>query len=419
MSTAGRKLLSSLVYSGDKDAFGTMGLTSDFFKDSEKVLFEFLHGHLMKFGKLPDLSTISEYVGDALTDAPEPPKFYLEQVEKRYLQSNIKMLLIEVQDLLKEENPDKAFEILMNGTSKLHIARRRCSLIDFRDIQDLVYSEYMLAKSGGDKSGMMFGWPTLDEMSGGLKPGDFAAFVGRPASGKTFMGLYTALNAWQGDRVPLFVSMEMNYTLIGQRLAAMTSKKNLTQLMKGIMTTKAFKAMMDILATLKTKPLPLWIVDGNLMATVDDLLLNCQQLKPSCLWVDGAYLLGHSNPKVSRFERITDNAEALKKRVANDLGIPVVASYQFGRSGPQKKPKAPVGKKTLEDIYGTDAIGQLASIVVGLDDDETIETEKQRTASILKGRGGETGSFKINWDFLGMDFSEVIEEKPEELQFVG
>lgn len=694
MSTIGRKLLSSIVYAGDVQTVIDMNLTPALFKDSENVLFGFISDHLKKYGKIPSPDTIEETSGleDALVEAPEPAEFYLEGVEKRYLQNTMKGFMNEAAALLKDDDkdPESAFDILLNGISTLNLHRRRNSMIDFRDAADLIYSEYIKQHTLADEYGIMFGWPSVDEKTGGIKPGDFISFVGRPAclsgdtkiwvsrkkgssgrvytlkqlyerfnggaiptgvrgnnvrywdpsiptrvtslradgftglntvnavvssglkttytvvtssgksiratmdhqfktpggfkklsslsvgdvvvcraekqvtktqkyrppkercgkyphspyrtrvvagktyqrvsiprlvydagingvhpddfltalatnpnhgfvfspqnheihhkdedpsnnefanleclpgpdpqrlhnaespyvrrfgayevaeevivsidlfgeeetydiamnypdnnfvandfvvhnSGKTFKLLYNALNAWGTGKRPLFVSMEMAKLVITQRMAAMHTHKPLTHIMKAEMTTKAFKAMMELLEAAKKKESPLWIIDGNLTSTVDDIIMMAQQLKPDAIYVDGAYLLRHNNPKVGRFERQTENAEWMKQRVATDLGIPVIASYQFGKQvGKMKKGKEKAG---LEDIYGSDAIAQLSTMVFGLMQEESVETEKQRVVEILKGRNGETGRFSIHWDFKGMDFTEVTKEEQEQ-----
>lgn len=755
MSTIGRKLLSAALYSGNVHEFMELSLAPVLFKESEGVLYSYIKEHLQKYGKLPSPSTIEEQPGleGALVDAPEPPEFYLQGVERRYLQNSMKAFMNEAGAVLKEEggDPMQAFDILLNGVSNLNRHRNRHNLIDFRDSAELIYDEYVKQKTMGDDYGLMFGWPSVDEMTGGLKPGDFASFVGRPASGKaqpltakvltptgwttmgalrvgdklasvdgipsevleifpqgqkpvfrltfqdgrsceaadehlwevwyrewpsprilttvqiiallsksryqkrlsvrlfngdygthlttlfspyvlglligdgcfrgsspmfstedpglvealnselekfdlkakhtdrcnyricgsdskvnvlrewlkdmglwgllseekflpswtfrmsreqrvgllqglmdsdgtackeggvsfctssprlasdvqqlvwslggratispkktkgllayilhivfkdrasvfrldrkasrvsqprtshtntrlriesvefvrmdecqcisvshpdrlyvtdnyvvthnTFKLLYNALHTWGSNKTPLFFSMEMAKTVIMQRMAAMHAHKPLTHLMKAEMTTKAFTAMMEILKKVKEKQESLWIVDGNLATTVDDIIMLTRQLKPSAIYVDGAYLLRHPNPRTSRFERQTENAEWLKQRVATDLGIPVVASYQFGKEM-VKKQKASGAKAGLEDIYGSDAIAQLSTMVFGLMQEDSVETQKERVVEILKGRNGETGRFKINWDFQGMDFSEkVSQEDEEELMF--
>lgn len=411
------------MYAGDVQEFMALNLSNELFKESEGILYSFVLGHLQKFGKLPSPVTIEETSGleDALVEASEPPAYYLEGVERRFLQNSMKAFMNEAGSILKEADRDplEAFDLLLNGVSGLNRHRNRNNLIDFRDAAEMVYDEYVKQKTMGDDYGLMFGWPSVDEMTGGLKPGDFASFVGRPASGKTFKLLYNALNAWGVNKTPLFISMEMNKTVIMQRMAAMQAHKPLTHLMKAEMTTKAFAGMMEILQKLKEKQEALWIVDGNLATTVDDIIMLTRQLKPSAIYVDGAYMLRHPNPRTNRFERQTENAEWLKQRVASDLGIPVVASYQFGKEmAKKKKAGGPAVKAGLEDIYGSDAIAQLSTMVFGLLQEDSVETQKEREVEILKGRNGETGRFKINWDFQGMNFTEKEEsEEGEDLQF--
>lgn len=408
MSSEGRRLLSAIVADGSVKTL--IGLSNDLFKDGEKGLFDFIVSHVSKFGKVPSAETIEEHVGDVLVPTSETVEYYLEQCERRFLHNSLKKTVLTMQDFLKMEDSDKALQSMLEAAAELHQRKHKKNLFDFREIADLIYLDYKAKQMGDDGDRLMFGWETLDAMTNGVGAGDFVAYVGRPASGKTFKLLYSALNGWESKaHTPMFVSMEMMNIVIAQRLAAMHTSKNLTKLMKAMMTTKAWVSMMEKLKQAKKYEKPLWMVDGNLTATVSDIVMMTRQMKPTCVFVDGAYLLQHPNPKASKFDKITDNAEALKQKVATDLGIPVICSYQLNREAAKKfeKNKEDIG---LEDIYGSDAIGQLATVVLGLFEEDNVETQKQRTIDIMKGRNGERGRFKINWGFDTMDFSEI---KPE------
>ena len=52
-------------------------------------------------------------------------------------------------------------------------------------------------------------------------------------------------------------------------------------------------------------------------------------------------------------------------------------------------------------------IGQVSSIVLGLFQEEGVETMVRRKIRVLKGRNGEVGAFDINWNFTNMDFTQV------------
>ena len=150
---------------------------------------------------------------------------------------------------------------------------------------------------------------------------------------------------------------------------------------------------------------PLWVVDGNLTATVEDISALCYQLKPDAVFVDGAYLLKVPG-KFGKYEKIGEIAQGLKSRIAGDHDVPVVASWQFNRESMKIKKGDKVG---LEHIAGSDEIGQLSSIVLGLFQEDSAETITRRKIDILKGRSGEIGEIFVKWDFQKMDFSEVEE----------
>ena len=132
------------------------------------------------------------------------------------------------------------------------------------------------------------------------------------------------------------------------------------------------------------------------------------QLQPDVVFIDGAYLIRHES-KNQRWERLTYIAEGIKQRIAEDLDMPVIISYQFNRGADKKGADA-----TLADIAYTDSIGQLSSVVLGILEEESIETSNSRKIKVLKGRDGQVGEFKINWNFDNgpnfMDFTEIEDE---------
>lgn len=238
-------------------------------------------------------------------------------------------------------------------------------------------------------------------------------------SGKTWCLLYSALHTWaEQGKSPLFVSMEMNRLAIVERMAALSTSTAIKHIKLGTMdVSKEYKPMMSKLKSFKAKQ-DFWVVDGKLSVDVEALVALCHQLKPSVLFVDGAYMLRHPNRRLNRYERAAENAEWLKASVAEKLGIPVVISYQFNRSA-VKKTKNDTGG-ALDNIGYTDVIGQISSLVLGMMQEEGIETVMEREIDILKGRNGECGKFKINWVFSPpnpMDFSEAPEKNMADLSY--
>jgi replicative DNA helicase len=420
MSTVGRRLLSALVREGNVNTYLKMSLTKDLFREGEVELFTTINAHLGKYGTIPKQFTIEGIPGmeDAIVDAPEPAKFYLEETEKRYLHTSLKAGVQEVSSLLTDKMSDEALAVFTRISMEQYKKKQRRHVTDFRDALGIVMGAYNAQKTNSSSIVLPFGWDSLDEKAGGMRAGDFISIVGRPMMGKTFMMLYTAHHGWKRTpRRPLMVSMEMHSTLIHQRLAAMEGKIKLTQLIKAELSTAGQKKLMEALAELKEYDRPFWVVDGNVVKNVDDLEMQCNLLQPDCLWVDAAYLLKKPHPKMGKWDAQSENAEMIKERIATNMEMPVICSYQLSKDSAKAKKKDKDAKPTMEDIYGSDAIAQLSSVILGLfEREDDVEAMRQRTVELLKGRSGETGSFKVNWDFDHMDFSEVKHENAEDVQ---
>lgn len=422
MSTSGLRFLSAVVTKGSVKDLVKYNLYDELFHGSELTLFQLIKNHVASYGVLPSEHTIQDSLGEVLVPLTEPAEYYLHELEKRKLQESIKSLVVAATDNLKEQLPEDAYELLFKGISEIHKERHRNNLSDFRDAVKLVKEEYVQKLIPSSDNAFRFGWPKLDKEAGAIGAGDFVTVVGRPSAGKTFQMLYCAHNHWKQDGLPLVVSMEMRTTIIMQRLAALHSHKNLTHLLNAMMSTPAYKDLLKDLKGAKAKDKPFWIVDGQMATKVADIALLVRQLKPSAVVIDGAYLLGHSDHKLNRFSKITENAEALKQAISTQLEVPVIASYQFNREsskGQGKGKDTSSSKGTMDDVYGSDAMAQLSTIMIGLSQPDTVETKKQRRVDILKGRNGGAGSFYINWDFHRLNFDQVPdEEKTSNMQFL-
>ncbi|SNS84121.1 MULTISPECIES: DnaB-like helicase C-terminal domain-containing protein [unclassified Azospirillum] len=416
--TLGRKLLASIASQGRIADVVGWGDLSYLFSGGEAAIYRFIRDHARKFGTLPTRDTIQAHTGESLPDhVPETPAYWLERKTQHFVETSLKRIVEETgQKFLTGpgKDPLKALDHLLAEAMALSVRRHTGNLFDFRDALNLILPNYVKAARGEEKHGILMGWPTLDGMTNGLLPGDLVSYVGRPAAGKTFQLLFSAHYAWwvQHKRV-LFVSMEMATPVIVERLSAMHSQVGLTPLSQGALTSAGVGRLKQGLVAVKGADQPFWILDGNLTSTVQDIILYARQLAAECIYIDGAYLLKHPTER-DRYRRVAENADLIKSELT-PIG-PVTASWQFKRSE-NRRQKQKEGYD-LDDIAYADAIGQLSSLVLGLFQEESVETLNQRRVSILKGRKGEVGEFNILWDFQRMNFQEVEPQIPVDLRFV-
>jgi replicative DNA helicase len=396
-------------------------LSTALFKGTEIEVFKWVDAHVSKHHALPQVVTLEAAFPDIKEiSTPEPSSYYLSMLENKFYYETLNNANIDSQSLLKEnQNANvQAAERLQEALNVITQQKYRAQIVDVGlEAAQLVLKEYHSALSTDDVSS--FGWDYLDK-NGNVMPGEVVSIVGRPGLGKTWLGLYGAIHNWKCKRNVLFVSMEMSPLAVLQRVSTMYAGTNIGQLKlgayatspKGASTYDKFKAGLQGIYSEDAK---FYLIDGNLAASAEDVYTLADQLKCKTVYVDGAYLLRHRNGRLNRFERVAENVELIK-RFTTDQQCCSFTSWQFNREASKKKGKNE--EAGLEDIAFADGIGQISSIVLGLFQQEGIETVKRRQIRILKGRNGEIGSFEINWDFTTMSFSEAKDEGIGPLPFV-
>lgn len=416
----GTLFLAAALSSGDTATYLRCGPIGHLFRNTEHPVYVLVDEHVRAHGKLPSPQTVSASLKVDLPAPVEPASFYLDLLRKRHVDLELRRTVDAANEKMKAQDPMGALQVFADRVYELVQQDRSADLMDLRYSGKLVWPEYLQQASGLDV-GIRLGWPTLDEMSGGIRAGDLVSIVGRPAMGKTQNLLFSATSAWRHhQKSVLFVSMEMSNLLIAQRFVAMEAHIPLMGLKTGLLSKGTGASQVENLKTvlkqLETAKVPFYSVDAQMSHTVEEIFALCQQLQPAVVYVDGAYLLQARNAR-DRYTRVAENCDALKRDVAGHLGIPVVASWQLSREAAKKK-KAKKGEAVdLEDIAYSDAIGQHSSIILGLFEEESVETIIRRRVEIMKGRSGEKGQFFVRWDFEKMNFTEIESEEPVELTY--
>lgn len=407
---SGKRLLTSLLVDpkGTEKYLG-MGLHEGLFRGPEVELFEDIQTHVDKYGSLPKPGTVDVAVPEEL----ETPEYYLSDVVSRFTHRTIVTTMKAAQIELTEKAPEVALDLFREMLIDLTARNNANQIVDFAsDGATLLDQEYFQLTKSHLMPGVYTGYPTLDAMLGTLRGGDIMSIVGRPSQGKTYQLLRMAHHAWhyQAKRV-MFVSMEMKPLALIQRITAMHQKMSITLLRKGEILKKKHKKILADMHELETSHEKFWIVDGNLTSKASDIVMLCHQMKPDILYIDGAYMLQIDDRRAPRYERIASSLETVKSEIATRQGVPSVLSYQFNKKGAKEK--------ELENIGGSDAVGQISSCVLALFEKEmgSVENIVKKKVNIMKGRNGEEGEFYINWIFDTppfMDFSEIVPKKTAE-----
>jgi len=392
-------LASSILIEADTVEFIKLKIQEEIIGEGYRELFTYLHDFVNEYSKIPDVATVKSKFGFKFVKVVETSKYYHNELFEHYKRRQIYTMCKTANDMSNAGEYDEAMKIILERVAALNLLDNSENVLNFTEKGLEEFESYQLKqKLEGGKDFIKLGWPYFDDQNGGITGGDVLSLIGRPGTGKTYLALRIAMQAWANQgKVPLFVSMEVNPQSLMHRIVAMHTNTYVSDVKKATISTKKKTEVITKLEGLEGMP-AFWIVDGNLSSSVGDIEKWVTELKPDLVVVDGAYLIDSDDSYRQAFhQRIKDSCEAMKKRVAAVKNIPVVLSYQFNRDATKLKPEE---QASLEHIGGSDAIGQISSIVLGLfDDDNQANYLNKKTVSILKGREGELGKFLIKWLF--------------------
>jgi replicative DNA helicase len=303
----------------------------------EAEVYRFVEQYQLEFSKLPEVVTVERETGVVFPKFPnEPFGYWVQGVEKRAQSNLILAASKEMKESVSRGELQEAREQARHLVVDLEHRSPSDRVHNLQLLAPGVLAEHDVRQRRGSISGVPFGIEYLDQVSDGAQPGDTVALVGRPSVGKTYLMLQMATNGYDLDRtgVPLWVTLEMQVEQCARRLMALRTGLSATMIRLGRLSHWGRQKLSNgILELRDLGERPFYMLQGGFRTTIEDLLLRVQELRPSALYIDGAYLLRTRVQSDSRWERITEAAE-MQKEISREFKIPVIASYQFNRRGP-------------------------------------------------------------------------------------
>ncbi len=258
----------------------------------------------------------------------------------------------------------------------------------------------MLMNRSGELTGLSTGYEKLDEMTGGLQPGELFILAARPSMGKTALALNVARNAAIDSKSKVaFFSLEMTTRSLVMRLLSTEAQVDFAAFRSGLISTDAHSRLMAAAGRLSDAKL--WI-DDSASVSILEIRAKCRRLKSQhgldFVIVDYLQLARGDRHTQSREQEISEISRGLKG-LAKELDIPVLALSQLNR-GPEsrKEDKRPM----LADLRESGAIEQDADIIGFIYRDIVYnkETEFENLAELIlaKQRNGPTGMIKLEFE---------------------
>jgi len=228
---------------------------------------------------------------------------------------------------------------------------------------DILKSVELVAETKVASLGIGSGFPDLDKLTGGFRPGQFIVMAARPGMGKTSLALKIASHAAVdlNKKVGVF-TMEMSSDELMLRLFSQDAEVDMDAMLKGYGLNEEVITRLSQVAE----------VYGNKHIYIDDAGTNtpleirakCRRLASQLggldlIVIDYMQLMNANKGRDSRQQEISEISRALKI-LAKDMKMPVVALSQLNRLLEQRDNKRPV----LSDLRESGAIEQDADLVM-------------------------------------------------------
>jgi len=268
------------------------------------------------------------------------------------------------------------------------------------EMHDAVNHIDMLMNRSGELTGVSTGYAKLDEMTGGLQPGDLFILAARPSMGKTALALNLGRNVAvdSAKKVAVF-SLEMTTRSLVMRMLSSEAQVDFSLFRSGLISTDAHSRLMAAAGRLAEAGI--WIDDTG-AASVLEMRAKCRRLHSQqgldLVIVDYLQLARGDRNTQSREQEISEISRGLKG-LAKELDIPVIALSQLNR-GPEtrKEDKRPM----LADLRESGAIEQDADLIAFIYRDVVYnrETEFENLTELIiaKQRNGPTGTVKLEFE---------------------
>ena len=289
-------------------------------------------------------------------------------------------------------------------------------------------------KAGGHVTGVTTGLAALDDLSGGLHPGELTVFAGRPGMGKTALGLGLARAAARAGHATLFFTLEMPPEQLAQRIMASESGVAADAQRRGRIDSDQYGALEMVRRRHEREPLDL--IDASGM-TIQMIAATARRVhrrrKVGLIVVDYLQLVAPSDSAArrNRVDEVTEISAGLK-RLARELAVPVVALAQLNRGLEARDNKRP----RLSDLRDSGAIEQDADLIGFIhreieylkrdrpDPSDEAATNDWRSACntvrdhadliIDKHRQGPTATLELRYDGARMLFQDVTRNTGQE-----
>ena len=337
----------------------------DLFSNSQNVDVVIVANQLMKDGNLDKVGG-ADYLHTLVAFVPTAANatYYAEIVHQRAILRNVIAAGTKIAQLGYSAEGSQAEDVVNLAQAEVYEMSTGRVKQDYEAIGPVVHDalEQLDKLQNGDlKTGVPTGFRDIDDVTQGLQPGQMVVVAGRPAMGKSTLGIdFARAAALHHNMTSIVFSLEMSKVELAQRF-----------------------------------------IDDSPNMSLMEIRAKCRRLKQTndlkLVVIDYLQLMSSGKQVESRQQEVSEFSRALKL-LAKELEVPVVALSQLNRGPEMRNDKKP----QLSDLRESGSIEQDADVVLLVHRPDFYDKEdRPGEADIImaKHRNGPTETFHLA--FLG------------------
>ncbi|WP_236632785.1 replicative DNA helicase [Bifidobacterium xylocopae] len=401
-----------------KDAIGEVSQmidVSDFYQPKHQTIYEavitlfagsqpvdavLVANQLLKNGDLDKVGG-TDYLHSLVASVPTAANatYYAEIVHQRAVLRNVIAAGTKIAQMGYSAEGSQAEEIVNLAQAEVYEMSVGKVRQDYEAIGPVVQdtlNQLNLMQSGNVERGVPTGFQSIDDVTQGLQPGQMVVVAGRPAMGKSTLGVdFARAAALHHQMTTVIFSLEMSKTELAQRIIAAETEIPLVALRRADdISEDRWTVLNDFLGRLTNAPL---FIDDSPNMSLMEIRAKCRRLKQTndlrLVVIDYLQLMSSGKQVESRQQEVSEFSRALKL-LAKELEVPVVALSQLNRGPEARNDKKPM----LSDLRESGSIEQDADVVFLVNRPDFYDKEdRPGEADIIlaKHRNGPTDTFTL------------------------
>lgn len=272
------------------------------------------------------------------------------------------------------------------------------------------YITQIQTQSQSQKSaGVMTGLQEIDDITGGLMPGELIIVAGRPGMGKTAFALSIAENvSIVQKRSSLIFSLEMTTNQITGRIISLSERINSRDLRSADLTHDDMEKLYIFSSRIKDAPLFITYSAG---VNINDIKNYSRKVKSEnesldLIIIDYVQIISSHRNVQNRAQELAEISRQLKV-LALELDVPIIVLSQLNRDVESRSDKRP----NIADLRESGALEQDADVIMLLYRDEYYNSKSTDIGmvevNIAKNRNGVTQVSKLSFEKDYTKFSNL------------